>query len=193
MKKLLHIFSCIIFCIPFICKADYEVLWWLVDDSSSVDLYGNATTVGEYADSHDGMLFARIKAENQNTGQSSYLPFYQLDDDAGVFPSQNEGLIDSWQVPPLEAFTTLEHYGSVEWAFSIELGNYENDTWTSFLVSETRSYASLSEHISSWTPGTTPIPHTPWESTYFIPEPNAGLLMLIGIAVLSLKRKTKFV
>lgn len=80
-------------------------------------------------------------------------------------------------------------------SFAVELGNWENGEWVTLASSERVSYTSLivdldgSKHI--WGPGDT---HDlsnfqPWTpNAYAVPEPGTGLLLLIGIAVILLKR-----
>ena len=83
--------------------------------------------------------------------------------------------------------------GSPEYAFIIELGNWDGSNWSTLALSETASYADLyaSSHIDNVS-GYNPNPITPWIPTsYVVPEPNSGLLVLVGAALVMLKRKRR--
>ena len=75
-----------------------------------------------------------------------------------------------------------------EYSFAIELGTFDaNDTWVLAAVSGTETYANLSGYISDQVEIPTDLPWSP--NAYAAPEPTSGLLMVIGFALLGLKRK----
>ena len=171
-----------------------EVLWWQVGDwedetgtslgNVSVERLhnGGTTTAAEL-----GVDSARIREVTTGT----YLKMLDIDESG----TTHAFTLDSMSVPmtwvaDVSAFSS----GSAAYAFVIELGNYESGTWATLAVSESASYADLRSngHIydaadtympgyaSSWTP-----------TSYVVPEPNSGLLTLMGCILFALKRKRR--
>ena len=92
----------------------------------------------------------------------------------------------TWQAD-VSAFAS----GSPEYAFVIELGNLDGSAWSTLAVSETVTYADLAanSHIDNVS-GYNPNPITPWEAqSYVVPEPTSGMLVLVGAALLALRRR----
>lgn len=174
-----------------------EVLWWQVgewDDYSetgeslwrvSVEQRdGSYTTAGDL-----GVDSARIREVTTDT----YLKIMDIDEygNALDFTLDSMGVPMTW-VADVSSFAS----GSTEYAFVIELGNYESGTWSTLAVSESVSYADLSrnDHIVTVqnTGSYDPQYATPWApATYVVPEPDSGLLILVGSALFALKRKRR--
>ena len=73
-------------------------------------------------------------------------------------------------------------------SFAVELGTYDDDgNWVLAAISHTETYEALTDYISLQLD----IPDaTRWAPNAFAaPEPSSGLLTLIGLALLGLKRK----
>ena len=82
--------------------------------------------------------------------------------------------------------------GNLEYAFVIELGNYESGTWSTLAVSEPATYNDLVNAIAPAEGGYTPHYVTPWNpAAYVVPEPSSGLLVLVGAALLALRRRKR--
>ncbi len=192
MKKLLSIV--LLSALSIVGRAETEeVLWWMVDGSESVDWYGQNITVNQLSASKEN-LYARMSVRDSSGQVKDYLPFYQFDNDHVVFPSEGEPKIDVWAVQDvgIEPFAVLVPYNTAEYSFAIELGNFEDGQWISYVVSEVRGYNSLyDEHIATWAPGHDPILKLPWQSVFFVPEPCSGLLLLVGGGLLALRRRRR--
>lgn len=77
--------------------------------------------------------------------------------------------------------------GASSYSYYIEISNYSDNTVAA--VSELMSYKSLAEN-SYIGDIMTPAALVPWTGgTYSAPEPSSALLMLLGAALLGLKRK----
>ena len=77
----------------------------------------------------------------------------------------------------------------------IELGNWDNGTWTMVAMSQAVNYTQLESdhHVNVWSDQTID-PQVPdvWAvSTYTVPEPTGGMLFVIGGALLALRRRRR--
>ncbi len=92
---------------------------------------------------------------------------------------------------------------AAEYSFYVELGNYENGTWTTVAQSAGIAYSEIAgsiakqttverwreEYYTNWKN----IPaYSGFSFTMVVPEPNSGMLVLIGISALALMRKKPF-
>ena len=89
-------------------------------------------------------------------------------------------------------WTDLGAYGDSAYSFLVELGHMdENGNWTVMAVSETATYEAL-QAAGFTTSDAVNYPNmTPWTPTFTVPEPSSGLLLLVGGALLSLRRKRR--
>ena len=159
------------------------VLWWLVDPDDEVDWYGQTKTVEDLRP-----ISARVRVDKDGV-TDGYLTFWMLTEDGDVIPEGDVGF-PSFSVP-VEAYADVSAYGGASYSFAIELGNYESGTWVARVTSEASSYTDLvaAHHIDQWD-GINPVPGQVWHpATYSVPEPSSGLLMLIGGALLALRRR----
>ena len=161
-----------------------EVLWWMVEEDDEnpqrvVDWYGTPATISEI-----GADSARLRAQDAS-GTVTYLDFYVLDPDTGEFeqwPGQEGAGIPVW------AYADVG--GMESYSFAVELGNWENGEWVKTLVtSETIPYDNLRSHIKEWD-GIESIDSFAWiPAAYAVPEPSSGLLVLLGGALMALRRR----
>lgn len=184
--------ACVAFAV-LLAEGEPVVLWWQVGDPndlsslSGVEVRKFDGTTTSAADL--GVVAARIRVD----GTSDYL--LQLDP---VDP-ENPGTwmftdLDVWGVPAVWEASISGYDGkSPEAQFVIELGNYVDGKWTVEAVSEAASYTYLRDNIeaiSEWDPGISAMPKGVWQpQTYSVPEPNSGLLLLLGMAALALRRR----
>lgn len=173
-------------------ESDFLLLWQVEDPvvgligggncqlSDLVDRFGN------YADS------ARVAVTDTTTGQVvNYLSFWYYDPDPTCTPPVTTmWLDDEFAAGP--TYANIGNYTQGSYTFAIELGNYYNSTWNVMAVSESYTYADLISrdtynHISA---GDLSLPgYMAWTGGAFVvPEPSTGLTLLLGLAILSLRR-----
>lgn len=173
-------------------SADEQVLWWQIQDPSEIDTVGN-WGVHKTADEL-GVTHARMRVDGGGS-EPVYLGIATL-------PVYDEGtgqVIDQTFDPPISQFGLpgeylfeLGSYGNVAYSFVVELGNFENGEWVKIAESATASYDYLvaQNHIYSYddfNPGIV----SPWVAdSYGVPEPSSGILLLIGGALLALRRRS---
>ena len=143
-------------------KAEESYLYWFVDQSS-----GNQY---EYT-------YAQLVA--QQTGSN---PVGLADRDGGLVLSKNGSGGNSYTSVPFD----MSGYGS-GWSFYVELYNGEN--WLA--QSATYSYEALAASSGFYKPMSAQgAAGTPTAfGSYSVPEPTSGLMMLLGVGLLALKRK----
>ena len=182
-----------------------DVLYWMIDDSATVEKDGVTTSISTFFDNYDapeGSAFAarvRVTGGNIQDGQDVfldlYIPGYGLDEGGGAWGVEFGDGSGYWGagVPtgnqsPAGDFSA----GTPEYSFIVELGNIDSsDNWTTVATSASAAYSSLSDYIHETfdiNPGQIAV----WSPTTFtapVPEPSSGLLMAVGLALLALRRK----
>ena len=79
------------------------------------------------------------------------------------------------------------NYSSPEWSFYIELWNYDNGNWT--LVGSTTSSTYSELKTSGAIRSSMSMSNALFTPTAAVPEPSSGLLLLMGGALLALRRR----
>ena len=159
MKKILVVVSILLATIAV--KAEY--LNWQVGNSMTID--GNTYSSGSDSGQYNAV---RLYATNGSTTK-----YYSIYDAPGTYSTL---LADGWAVADADYY--------------IELLNYDGSTYTHLANTSGTTYADLSGAISSGAlsaQGMTAI----WTGTAVVttPEPTSGVLLLMGFAMLGLKRK----
>lgn len=187
-------------------SAGDDVLYWMVDDSATVEQDGVTKSVSSFFDAYDapeGSAFAarvRVTGGNIQDGQDVfldlYIPGYGLDVGGGEYGVEFSEVGGYWGagVPTGNQSPSGDYSaGTPEYSFIVELGNIDSsDNWTTVATSASATYSSLGAYIHETfdiKPGQIAV----WSPTHFtaVPEPSSGLLTLIGFAFLALRRKRK--
>ncbi len=172
VKKIL---SFLLVCGAFIAAADGSYLYWMV----AADNYTPGT---DYST-------VKIAAKDNSSGAVSYLTSYSYGDGAVIGDSVSSTITSAYASQGLGLYAALGSYASESYSFAIELfnegGNYVAQSnvadggWVNF--------SSLAQFIIN-SPMATPV--ATWApSSYAVPEPSSGLLMLLGGALLALRRR----
>ncbi len=166
-----------------------EVLWWMVGKNMA-DVQGTTIDGSTMSAVDLGVTDARIRYEaTDGSNQSGYLTLlslnpvdntvYEIDGAAGI-------------LVPGQYFADLSGLSGTAYNFIIELGNYSHGSWTKSMESAAASYQTLADnrHITKWElmDGSY---GTRWNPQAYsvVPEPNSGLMLLVGGALLVLRRR----
>ena len=184
-----------------VASAEDDVLYWMIDDSATVTKTdGTEVGVSEFLSNPvEGSAFAaRIRVTGggitEDTFLDLYVPGYGVDVGGGEYGVVFSNIGGYWGsgVPtgnqsPLGSYSA----GSPEYSFIVELGNIDSsDNWTTVATSAATAYSDLGNYIHQsldvnpqsaavWMPG----------SFQAVPEPSGGLLTMMGLALLALRRK----
>ncbi len=187
-----------------VASAGDDVLYWMVDNSATVEKDGVTSSISSFFESYDapdGSAFAarvRVTGGDIQDGQDVfldlYIPGYGVDEGGGEYGVEFSDVGGYWGagVPtgnqsPSGDFSA----GTPEYSFIVELGNIDSsDNWTTVATSASAAYSTLGDYIHETfdiNPGQIAV----WSPTQFsaVPEPSSGLLMAVGLALLALRRK----
>ncbi len=183
--------------------AEDYVLWFMVDDTAQIEGknildYNNSNTPGINAarlhvtgDGVDGYLNLAYLSEDGKT-----LEYFSAEDGAPAIVAQlalmdEDSCSTGWTLGSLlKSGTGTDSF--TQFRFAVELGNvdFETAAWTAIASSEA-AYSDIASHITAVEDSIVASQVTAWTPTAFtpVPEPTGGLLVLVGAAILSLKRK----
>ena len=187
MKTVSYIFAILGILFSLSARGEGNILWWLVNPGDTVeDWYGSESTIAAI-----GATDARLRVDD-GKGNSTYLNFLAWVDDGDGHVKQEEIGGAAGTFVPVEAWADLSAYSGAAYSFSVELGNIANGEWVKTLVSSAPVYydwLKSNKHIGSWDDINADLTK-PWKpSSYSVPEPSSGLLMLIGGVLLALRRR----
>lgn len=189
--------------------AENDVLYWMVDDTAVVTRTdGTTATISDYLASPDVAVSGsynaarvRVTGGGIQEGQDVFLDLYDVDSGVvntgygsyGVLFSDDVGGYWGAGVPTGNQSPSGDYSaGTPEYSFIVELGNINSDdySWTTVAKSAAATYSSLGDYIHktfNLDPGQTAV----WTPTQFqaVPEPSGGLLVLVGVAFLALRRR----
>lgn len=174
--------------------SDGEVLWWMIGaDYQTITAKGSdgsVTTAGDL-----GVTDVRVRYDSDDGSSSGYLTFFGINEDESVSVYDGSlGLGGEYGIGlPGEYFGDLSVLSGTSYSFVIELGNYVDGRWArTSMESERVSYEKLSTsyHITEWK-NRYPDYGSAWSPGNYsvVPEPSGGMLVLIGGALLALRRK----
>lgn len=182
-----------------------DLLLWEVNDTDIEFVNGTGesqtiplSTIRTDAAYDGSMDYVRVAA-TADDGTVSYLSFQYYDGTGqSTFgpPTVDAGEIDDWHAAG-PTWANLSGYTDGTYSFAIELGNFvmegEDEVWTVSARSQSSSYQDL---VSSGyvTPGELAMPgYLPWTGGTFtsVPEPSSGVLLVIGGALLALRRRRR--
>ena len=183
-----------------VASAEDDVLYWMIDDSATVTKTdGTEVGVSEFLSNPvEGSAFAaRIRVTGESITEDTFLDLYfpgsGVDVGSGEYGVVFSTVGGYWGsgVPtgnqsPLGSYSA----GSPEYSFIIELGNIDSsDNWTTVATSAATAYSDLADYIYQAF-DLSPSPAAVWTPTTFnVPEPSGGLLTLMGVALLALRRR----
>lgn len=180
--------------------AEDGVLFWMIDSSAQVTPQGGEATglqsfLGSYEAASGSWFAARVRVTGGDISGDTFLDLYDFGGStySGEYGVEFTDVGGHWgsgapdgNQSPVGAYSA----GSPEFSFIVEIGNVYNDSWTTVAQSSAVTYSLLADYIqptfsidpgafSAWTPG----------QFTAVPEPSGGLLTLMGIALLALRRK----
>ena len=181
-------------------RAEDTLLYFqIVDSPTIITLDGDEEAWDSYVWSNSGTDYTVNAARVVSMSGDAPTPLdLGFSNDGEFVNSGNSMMPMSNEFIPTFLYAVLPSNAS-ELSFAIELGNYDNGTWTTLATSGSLAYSSLvnAEGASGYTYLTTSDALslkglTPWApQTYPVPEPSSGLLVLIGASLLALRRRRR--
>ena len=194
-----------------------DVLYWMVDDTAQVTKDGTTQSIGDFFSDYmsssenwsatDSSFAARIRVTGGDISGDVFLGLYGRDEqdspyiDSGelgmVFDDSGTGYWGAGVPDGNQSPSGNYSAGSPEYSFIVEIGNVvwdENSGTASWVetvaTSAAAAYSTLGAYIHEtfdMNPGQMAV----WTQTSFnaVPEPSSGLLTLVGMALLALRRK----
>ena len=187
-----------------VASAEEDVLYWMIDSSATVEKDGVTSSVSSFFDNYgapaNSAFAARVRVtggniqEGQDVFLDLYIPGYGLDEGGGAWGVEFSTAGGYWGAGvPTGNQSPSGNYsaGTPEFSFIVELGNIDSsDNWTTVATSAAKAYSDLGDYIHQTfdiNPGQIAV----WTPAQFtaVPEPSGGLLTLMGVALLALRRK----
>lgn len=178
-----------------VASAQASVLWWETNDEDIEVENGDGTTTTAAA---LGVTDVRIRVSGGDAGDNTYLQMAYFDSSTGGLVIGDTPDTTVVEVPTYDIYAYLgpddAGYNSAAYSFTIELGNWASGTWTVLAASEAAAYSALAGHIAPGGGGLDvpyALPWNPQDYHYFVPvpEPGTALLIVLGCAVLALRRR----
>ena len=195
LKKIQIAVWAALICVGMARAEDTLIYFRIVDGFSIVDFYGNSTTWDTSYRSNEGYAVdsARVVVTGGSLSEETPLILGYVAGNAFVSGADEIALDES--PPPQTMYAFVTDYASAEYSFAIELGSYDSGEWTTLATSATLTYQQLQtgdgvngSYLTTYD-ATLPMPQGIWAPTsYNVPEPSSGLLVLIGAGLLALRR-----
>lgn len=173
-----------------------QVMWFSVSDSAKVeDIVGNFWLISDYRDAFGNPInAARVRVAGDGTSGDRFLTLFWQDETGNwetaegattaLFDATDTSTYPMWQPADVTG------YANADQLLELELGYVGNGANAEFATLATAQayYRDLTSHISSG--GVSLQDQIPWTpNTYAVPEPSSGLLLLVGGALLTLRRR----
>ena len=159
-----------------------------MDNPTIINLAGEEVPYGDYTWNGLKVTDARVVSINGDTETPLNLSY----NSGGTFVDTEATMVNMGVNMPLYA-ALPDDPSSL--SFAIELGNYNKGTWTTLATSSSLAYSSLESAGYTYMPSAGDLALatlTAWApTTYSVPEPSSGLLMLLGASLLALKRRRR--
>ena len=158
-------------------------LYWMLDESTELSWTGTDKTTSIKAPTYNKVALAVV---TDATGKKvdNYLSLYTVNGNPVTAP------VSITATDGASLFAKLGDYAASGYSYYIEL---LNDSTVVGRSADTLSYSAAAAYIQSAIGGTSQMTAQQWSTTAFttaaIPEPTSGMLLLLGLAVLALKRK----
>ena len=196
LKKIQIAVWAALICVGMARAEDTLIYFRIVDGFSIVDFYGNSTTWDTSYRSNEGYAIdsARVVVTGGSLSEETPLILGYVAGNAFVSGADEIALDES--PPPQTMYAFVTEYASAEYSFAIELGSYDSGEWTTLATSASLTYQQLQtgdgvngSYLTTYD-ATLPMPQGIWAPTsYNVPEPSSGLLILIGASLLALRRR----
>ncbi len=197
MKKILLAFLGLASALPLAAETGADQIMWLsVSDTAQVeDVIGKFWLIADYKDAFGNPInAARVRVAGDDASEDRFLNLYWKDGEGhwetaegatvALFDAADSSTYPMWQPADITG------YANPNQLFELELGYLGDGADAEFATLATAQayYRDLLSHISSG--GVSLQPQTPWTpNTYVVPEPSSGLLLLVGGALLALRRR----
>lgn len=177
---------------------DNYLLWMVDADTTITELDGTSVSIQDLTGRGEGAGLQVNAVRVSMTDGSGVTTYLNLGSDgnysdptwAPTYKEDGSGaMVADWTVGPSYAnLSSVETSAST--SFMIELGNYDtNGKWIILAVSQSETLSTLKSRGYVFAAETSMQSTDAWKSTYSVPEPTSGLLLLIGAGLLTLRRR----
>ena len=188
MKKIAKIiFTAALACAALAGAASDTYLYFqIVDSPTIINLAGVEVPWDEYTWNNLGVNAARVVSMDGDVASPLNLSY----NSGGTLTPTGVSVVNMNVHMPLYAAMPDDPSSR---SFAIELGNYNDGTWTTLATSGSLNYNNLKAAGYTYMPSAGDLALatlTAWAPTaYPVPEPSPGLLLLLGASLLALKRR----
>ena len=190
MKQIAKIIFCVVLASAVQARAEGDLLLYfqIVDNPTIINLAGVEVASDAYTWNGLDVNAARVVSMNGNVDTPLSLSYNA----GGTLTPTGVSMVNMGVNMPLYA-ALPDDPSSL--SFAIELGNYNDGTWTTLATSGSLDYNSLENSGYTYMPSAGDLALatlTAWAPTaYSVPEPSSGLLILLGASLLALKRRRR--